>query len=33
MPADFADGTDFGNVNRFDNADRGLVARLEPGVI
>jgi alkyl sulfatase BDS1-like metallo-beta-lactamase superfamily hydrolase len=27
MPADFADRTDF------DNADRGLVARLEPGVI
>ena len=27
MPADFADRTDF------DNANRGLVARLEPGVI
>jgi alkyl sulfatase BDS1-like metallo-beta-lactamase superfamily hydrolase len=27
MPADFADRTDF------DNADRGLIARLEPGVI
>jgi alkyl sulfatase BDS1-like metallo-beta-lactamase superfamily hydrolase len=26
MPADFADRTDF------DNANRGLVARLEPGV-
>jgi linear primary-alkylsulfatase len=27
MPADFADRTDF------DNAGRGLIARLEPGVI
>ena len=27
MPADFADRTDF------ENANRGLVARLEPGVI
>ena len=27
MPADFADRTDF------DNATRGLIARLEPGVV
>ena len=27
MPADFADRTDF------ENAERGLIARLEPGVI
>ena len=27
MPADFADRTDF------ENANRGLIARLEPGVI